>query len=213
VSGTPTGWPQKFEGWAGGSKPPEYDEEYQRSFEWNASGRLPGGTKSMTISVPVDLYEYCSGRSRSRVFGTYVCDPIQRPFLDSLLKSIDDTVGGTEPGSDEEFDAVVRFVQSLKYSRDTDDTGHLEYPKYPVETLVHRQGDCEDGTILMGALLRRLGYDVVVVSLPDHAHMVLGVALDDAPGDSITHEGAEYSVVETTSTGWEVGQVPPRVSG
>jgi hypothetical protein len=117
-------------------------------------------------------------------------------------------------GDDEESvrRGVVRFVQSLEYRRDSDDTGHKAYPKYPVETLVHRRGDCEDGVILLGALMQALGYSVAPLVAPEISHMLLGVAADTG-GASVDIDGSSYYVVETTDTGWDLGELPPNCRG
>jgi len=197
-------WPPKFDGWSGKSKPPDYDETYTREFTWKETGRLFGSKKSITLDLPVDIYEYCTNRARVPEYGGYISDPLQQPMLESILNEIQDTVDG----GGKIFESVINFVQSLEYTRDTEDTGHRVYPKYPIETLVHRRGDCEDGTILLGALLRNRGYDVVPLVLPTKHHMLLGVSVDDWNGSGIKYDGQEYFPIETTDTGWKLGQIP-----
>jgi hypothetical protein len=89
----------------------------------------------------------------------------------------------------------------------------MAYPKYPIETLRHQAGDCEDGTILLGALLYTLGYDVALLTMPEEHHMILGVALEDHSGASVSHEGIEYFLLETTTIGWEIGDLPTEYAG
>ena len=61
-------------------------------------------------------------------------------------------------------ECVVAFVQTMKYKND----GTYEYPRYPIETLVEKGGDCEDTAILLEAILKELGFDCVLVSPTKH---------------------------------------------
>jgi hypothetical protein len=62
----------------------------------------------------------------------------------------------------------------------------VEYPKYPLETLVEKKGDCEDQSILAAALLAAMGYEVALLILP--IHVALGVAgFDSRPGSRVVH--------------------------
>lgn len=107
---------------------------------------------------------------------------------------------------------VLAFVQqNIRYTADlSPQTGQLiEYPKYPLETLVEKEGDCEDQTILAATLLARMGYDVALLILP--AHVALGVAgFNGKPGSRVIHPatGLRYLYAETTGPNWLPGQVP-----
>ena len=54
--------------------------------------------------------------------------------------------------------------------------GSDEYWAYPMETLFHRMGDCEDTSILLCALYCASGYDSSLVRVP--GHVVVGVEID-----------------------------------
>jgi predicted transglutaminase-like cysteine proteinase len=63
---------------------------------------------------------------------------------------------------------VIAFVQSFTYVSDSASTGFDEYPRYPVETLLAREGDCEDTSILTATLLRDMGYGTALIFFDDH---------------------------------------------
>ena len=63
---------------------------------------------------------------------------------------------------------VLAFVQSLPYTSDSVTTGHDEYPRFPIETLVDDGGDCEDTSILFATLTLIMGYGTVYINPPDH---------------------------------------------
>lgn len=46
-----------------------------------------------------------------------------------------------------------------------------EYIASPVETLKTGGGDCEDGTLLLGAMLESIGVDTRIVIIPGHAFL------------------------------------------
>jgi hypothetical protein len=57
-----------------------------------------------------------------------------------------------------------------------------------------------------------MGYDVILLLLRDANHMALGVAGEDAvQGSYYIHEGTKFYYVETTGSGWRVGEVPQNV--
>ena len=102
---------------------------------------------------------------------------------------------------------TANFVQSIEYVDDMTSTGYTDFPKYPLETLYDQCGDCEDSSILLGALLKELGYGCIFIELPEH--VAIGVkATDDAPGTYYDYNGSHYLYIETTNSGWDIGTLP-----
>jgi hypothetical protein len=68
----------------------------------------------------------------------------------------------------------------LEYTSDLVTEGYDEYPRYPIETLVDKGGDCEDTAILAASIIRGMGYGVVLLVFPKTAdspgHCAVGVA-------------------------------------
>lgn len=109
---------------------------------------------------------------------------------------------GMNFGTYHEVGLVLSFVQSvIKYKREEG-----EYPKYPIETLVEGEGDCEDSSFLGAAILKAMGYEVVLLEMP--GHIALGIAAEGIPGEYIEHDGIKYYYCEMTSEGWKIGQIP-----
>jgi hypothetical protein len=104
-------------------------------------------------------------------------------------------------------ECVIAFVQTMKYKND----GTYEYPRYPIETLVEKGGDCEDTAILLEAILKELGFDCVLVS--PNKHMGVGIALKyEISGTAFEHRNKYYYYIETTSAGWGIGDYPDHLS-
>lgn len=197
-------WPPDFDGWSAIAKPSDVNATYTRIHKWS----IRQESLEWELEIPVATYEYCTNRYRTNEYGRYIIDPFQQPVIESLANRITDFCLSRR--EIDQLTAAIRFVQSLEYSLDIDDTGYRAYPKYATETLVHQRGDCEDGTLLLGTILSQMDYDVAMLVLPDVQHMMLGVACEDATGTSIEYEGRDYYVVETTGHGWDVGEWPQR---
>ncbi len=104
-------------------------------------------------------------------------------------------------------ECVISFIQTMKYKND----GTYEYPRYPIETLVEKGGDCEDTAILLEAILKELGFDCVLVS--PNKHMGVGIALKyEISGTAFQHRNKFYYYIETTSAGWGIGDYPEHLS-
>ncbi len=102
---------------------------------------------------------------------------------------------------------VIAFVQSFTYISDSTSTGFDEYPRYPLETLFAREGDCEDTAILTATLIRELGYGTALIFFDDHCAVGLKGS-ETLPGSYYEVNGARYYYLETTAKGWDIGQLP-----
>jgi hypothetical protein len=199
-------WNPQFDGWSATVKAGDIDVEHTRTHEWT----FRRTTREWDLSIPVSTYEYCSKRHRVQEYGTYISDPVQRSMLEPLCDRFKRFADKKSLSDRSLLRAIVRFIQSFPYILDSEDTGHRTYPKYPAEMFIHGQGDCEDGTILLGSVLDILDYDVAVIVFPAAQHMLLGVALEEAAGSYIEYNGVRYYTIETTDIGWDVGDLPPK---
>jgi len=180
-----------------------------RRFEWEYAGKQ----WFLTLGLSPEWYEYYKnkgkllrGGERQRNYDIYVTDPDD----DDLIKLISNqlTKLGTENGLQyEEIPSfVASFVQSLPYTKDDVTTGYDEYPRFPFETLYDDGGDCEDTSILVSAILKEMGYGVILVSPP--GHMAVGVKCDGTFGTYYEYQGEKYCYLETTGDGFLIGEVP-----
>ena len=91
--------------------------------------------------------------------------------------------------SDRYLEMITAFVQSIPYE---DHPGGAP-PKFPVETVAERTGDCDDKSLLLAALLSRAGYDVALLNFIENSHMGVGIAADTG-----TYGSTGYAFIETT---------------
>ena len=118
------------------------------------------------------------------------------------------TAGG-EAGftGNEMVEFAAAFVQGLPYTVDSVTSPYDEYPRYPVETLVDGGGDCEDTSILLAAIVDKLGYGIVLIMLPEH--VAVGIQGETGiEGTYYQYAGRDYYYLETTGEGFAVGELP-----
>ena len=150
--------------------------------------------------IDMELYRYYQGRQhQSDDMVQFVLSDYDRATIRNLAESFDS------------LDSVISFVQSLRYVSDLDSKGEEEYVRFPIETLVDGEGDCEDLAILAAAILHEMGYKVLLVLLPDH--LALAVDCNDTiDGTYYNYQGTNYYFLEVTHPGWKIGQIPNEFS-
>ena len=182
----------------------EEGDHYAVSHKWNYLKKQ----WQCSINIPVELYQYYQGRRHvSDDMVQFVLSDHDRGCIRSLVNSFRE--GGIEAGySDREnMGNVIKFVQTLRYVSDMDSKGTDDYVRFPIESLVDGEGDCEDMAILAAAILHEMGYSVLLVVLPDH--LALAIAYDEElDGTYYPYNGSKYYFLEVTHPGWDIGQIP-----
>lgn len=181
-------------------------EVIDRSYRWSYDRQ----SWQWNLAIPEDLYDYFSSMERAPVadYSLYATHPLDDAFLDELAGHLIEEAGNCGFDDIERLHFAAAFVQDLAYLSEVE-----EYPKYPVETLVDKGGDCEDTAILMAALLKAMGYDAVLVNLsspsPDQpGHMAVGVSLPGfSGGTKVVFDGRDYYYLETTCAS-DLGYMP-----
>lgn len=179
-----------------------------QNYQWD----YRGSNWKWELPIPMSLYDEYLERPRPRLGGLYVDmarDPKDDPYIDVLLQQINNASTKSGISGLGKVNFVVAFVQSLPYTSDAETTPYNEYPRYPIETLFDRGGDCEDTSILAAAMLDKMGYDVALLLLRNAKHMAVGISLDGYYGSYYDYSGKKYFYLETTGDGWQIGQIPP----
>lgn len=161
----------------------------------------------LTLLLDDKLYDTYKSRTRKRDYDLFASDP----YDDWLIKNIADTLFSLSKEYGLEENKVpglcVSFIQSLNYTSDVASSGYDQYPRFPYETLYENGGDCEDTSILSVAILQEMGYDVVLLELPEH--MALGIKCDpELKGRSFEYNNNHYYYLETTGSNWQIGEMP-----
>src|SRR3989338_1900598 len=113
---------------------------------------------------------------------------------------------------------LLHFVHRQIYDATIEDKE--DYVRYPLETLIERNGDCEDVAILGAALMKSIGSDGALIRFPPKegeraGHVGLGIK-GDFSGRIFNVDGKKYFYAETTGTEWltnpatwKIGEMPP----
>jgi len=161
-------------------------------------------TYRLTVSVTDTLYEYYRSQDHnlySYDFSTFVTPDALKPVADDLWSIY---------SNEEDFaNGVLMIVHQIPYVES-------DPQKYPVETIVENEGDCDLYSIIAASIMKAGGLDVVLLLLEYHDHMMVGVHLPESPKYAQTqayfyeYEEKKYYVAETTGgnwkTGWRVGE-------
>jgi hypothetical protein len=171
-----------------------------------------GGTNyQLTVSVTSSLYEYYRSKDHnvySYEFAKFVTPDSLKPVADDLWSIY---------SNDEDLaNGVLMIVHQIPYV----ESGP---PKYPVETIVENEGDCDLFSFIAASIMKAGGLDVVLLLYETQSHMNVGVHLSEEPNDArsavyyYTHDGKRYYVAECTGDdwrhGWRVGECPDILQG
>jgi len=171
--------------------------------------------QSLQLQLPYDYYHYQiinKPRTFTHEFGNLT------DFVTPTETLIDYIVGRQLQNEGlTELDHIQYFVtlaQSIDYLGD-EETSFLEYPKYPVETLIDGVGDCEDSSFVLASLLlayqQKTGADFKVVLLRYPKHLAVGLGLKEPLLNTVpalTENGYNYYHLETTNDKWSFGEQP-----
>jgi len=165
-------------------------------FEWEYEGTL----WTWDHSIHEDWYEYYKNKPRSPQGTEYVTP--DDPFIKEIAKVLKET-------ADKEnyhlTSFIVSFVQGLPYIEDYYTTFD-EYPKYPIETFVERNGDCEDTSYLFASIVQATGIGTALIQF--HNHMGVGIKTVHSQSGYYYPIGDDwYYYYETTGEGWQVGEL------
>ncbi len=179
----------------------------EQAYAWRYAGR----SWSVTHRFSTEHYQFF--RTLPRIldyakYADYVNDPRDDDQLQSLIDELERLAVGAGLDAWGKLNLFIAFIQSIPYVGEP-----CEYPRYPLETLVERRGDCEDAAILAAALLRQMRFDVVLLAFLEEDHMALGIRVvppTPTADPPFAWNGGAYYYVEPTSGGWEIGEVPER---
>ncbi len=177
-----------------------------------------GDQQQFTLAMPLEDYRGYKEKPRPDYnlaradFYTYfaqyvnmVTDYHDDGLMDNLVYRLDEIALAEGLSNQERIGLTLRFVQSLTYATDNATLSLDEYPRYPVETLFEKRGDCEDTSILLAAIMTDMGYEVALLVFEDLDHIGLGVAFPFKYGNSWIYEGKRYWYLDASGTrpiGW-----------
>ncbi len=150
------------------------------------------------INLYDDLYYFSDDFKRQDCYykdGLYERYFIE-PYNSNFVKLIsDDFATLKEKGfsDDEIVEIATTFVQSIPYGTD-----YTVINRLPYETIYEREGNCYDKSVLLGGILKNLGYEVYafIGKSGIEYHALLGIV---CPKGNTRHNGKEICYIETTN--------------
>ncbi len=156
------------------------------------------------------VYDYYHSLNRyynSFDYNNYINDAICMSAVGAVVDELDKLWTQMGYSDSDKVREAVNFVQNITYTYDKDSTGKDEWPKYAIETLYEQNGDCEDSSILLAGMLRKMGYGCCLLSF--NGHIAVGIdGEENMPGYYYEYDGKRYYYIETTNIGWNIGMVP-----
>lgn len=184
-------------------------EVFNVSYEWLYDGQAWSMASTVNGSEYYPLHE----QDRTYNYTSYVVydDATLAAIAEELMTTA--LLNGHDPAQ-----FILSFVQGVPYTSDETTTGQVEYPRYPLETLVDGGGDCEDKAALFASLVSYLPVenDIIMLKFTSpgvSGHMAVGISGAGYEGRAYTYEGSVYYYCETTAMGWGIGQFPLELEG
>lgn len=162
---------------------------------------------TLNVIVPDALLQHYAAMSHRLStlsdFSKFVTPDAVKPIADRLREVYSE---------DEDFvNGVLQIVHQMNYVE-------TQQGRYPAETLVSNQGDCDIFSYVAASIIKAGNLSVILLDYEAQNHMNIGVHLFQAPEKArtptfkITHENLEYYIAETTggnwTRGWRVGECP-----
>lgn len=164
----------------------------------------------LTVSVTPSLFEYYLSKNHYlplSEFADFVTPNALNPIAEDLWSIYE---------NEEDFaNGVLMILHQIPYEESN--------TKYPVETIVENEGDCDTFSCLAASIMKAGGLEAVLLYYEAESHMNVGVHLQQAPQDarseiySYSYQGKKYYVAECTGgkwqEGWRVGECPEEFEG
>jgi hypothetical protein len=211
-------WTAASQGWinfnviqgADSNGPRPLEGNYSVAFSWFYMGK----DWNLKENVSAATYDMYHGRPRTYDYASFVAKD------DPIVENVSEWLDGV--AKNESYDSaqfILSFVQNIRYGTDENTTGQINYPRYPVETLVDGVGDCKSHSILYVSLMGSPEINasmVLLVLTPPQlgqvGHMAAGLGLPGYSGTYFLNNGKQFFYCETTAPDWLIGQEPEQVA-
>ncbi len=150
-----------------------------------------GGLKDYLSKLPRSItYNIGESPPTSRDFAhKFIDEPYEQIYLDQLVNLIKSET----TNYDDRARIAISLVQHIPY--DYDSYYNNGEARFPYEVLYDNKGVCQDKSYLLAALLKKLGYGVVLFEFERENHMAVGIKCPM----QYSYRNTGYCFVETTS--------------
>ena len=161
----------------------------------------------LNVTIPQALYQHYLIQNHALYsdsdFAKFVTPYALKPIADQLWQIYNNTEDFTN--------GVLMLVHQITYKE-------VIPGRYPVETLVAGNGDCDLFAYIAASILEAGGIPVVLLYYKEQLHMEIGVDLGSAPKEArvevynVNVQNVSYYIAECTGSqwrdGWRVGETP-----
>ena len=154
----------------------------------------------LTVSATETLYDYY----RSQDHNLYSNLDLSKFVTPDALMPVADDLWSIYSNEEDFANGVLMLVHQIPYAESSPQ-------KFPVETIVENEGDCDLFSFVAASIMKAGGLDVVLLLLESEEHMMVGVHLPETPKDARSqvyyypYDGKTYYVAEATGGNWETG--------
>ncbi len=155
----------------------------------------------------ISFNEYLNDLPQFSLGSDYVKMDHSSEFQSSVLLPLENYMAEMSSNT-QKCNFLLKFVQSaFKYKTDGDQYGREKY-NFPEETVTTTFSDCEDRTLLLAYLYKKLlGFDSVMLHFEKEKHVCLGVKIPNRSNSySFKYKDEAYMVTEPTGIGFDVGE-------
>jgi len=146
------------------------------------------------------LTEFNESKNKQKLLFTWylmVRTPHDDPYIREIVQEIDEIAEKSEISGYKKIWLLTSFVQYIKYSLSMELSPTGDYPKYPVETLFDKEGDCEDLSLLLASLFEEAGYDTLLLIMPYHAAVAVVMPPEWVVGPRVKYRIKEVEGIPT----------------
>ncbi len=164
-------------------------------------------TYELNITIPQTLYQYYVMQNHA----LYSNDDFPKFVTPYALKPIANRLWQIYNNTEDFTNGVLELVHQIAYKE-------IIPGKYPVETLVGGNGDCDLFATIAASILEAAGIPTVLLYYREQQHMEIGVDLGSAPTEarvdtfSVNVQNVSYCIGECTGgkwrEGWRIGETP-----
>ncbi len=154
----------------------------------------PDGSTNYRLMVLINETLYQNYINKTHKLYNYDFSKFVTP---DALKPIADDLWSIYSNEEDFANGVLMIVHQIPYVES-------DPQKYPIETIVENEGDCDLFSIIAASIMKAGGLDVVLLFLEWQDHMLLGVHLPESPKDARStiyfyrYQEKKYYVAETT---------------
>lgn len=167
--------------------PERVGDNYVKTFNWKYAGEQ----YTLTLGLPVGLYDYYTSLSPDDPFEQYVFEDSDYLYIDTVGKLLYKQIEYKNFSEKQLAEYLLAFVQSFPYV-DVEDN----YKQYLITTL-YSSGDCDNMATALVSLYAYFGINSALILVPHH--MFVGVACQECDGHYISQNNQRFYIAEPTS--------------